>query len=250
VEATPNPLSEYGQQKLKGECITLQTCPNAAVLRIPLLYGPIEYFKESGVTALYPDLRSGVMKKADHFQKRYPTSTNDVSMVIAKMIDVYDGGKELQGIFHWQADECLTKFDMVQLIAELEELDASAVVASTSAPPYPCPEDTRLDCSRLIQELGIDPALFRTPIRKALRRSLDECMEKLTDTNAPIKNHGLAECMDNTDTTAPTKESADTVLISPLPVLSSVFQDFQCYLKTQMVEERCATVLKRKRLVL
>jgi dTDP-4-dehydrorhamnose reductase len=174
VDATPNPLSEYGQQKLEGERTTLQECPTAAVLRVPLLYGPMEYLKESGVTALYPDLQSGKTKAADHFQKRYPLYTKDLARVMSKMMEVYCQGALLQGIFHWQGEECLTKFDMVQLIAELENLDVSSIVPNTCPPPRPCPEDNCLDCSRLITELGIHPSEFRTPIREALRESFQD----------------------------------------------------------------------------
>jgi len=167
----PNPLSEYGKQKLEGERVTLQESPTAAVLRVPLLYGQMEFLKESGVTALYKDLSSGCMKKADHTQKRYPTYTPDVAMIIEKMMEVHCEGKQLQGIFHWQAAECLTKFDMVRLIAEILHADASAVLADTSEPKFPRPEDSCLDCSKLIETLDIDPTLFRTPIRYALRQS-------------------------------------------------------------------------------
>jgi S-adenosylmethionine synthetase len=171
TNAAPNPLSEYGQQKFEGEIATLQECATAAVLRVPLLYGQTEYLKESGVTALYADLASGLMKNADHFQKRYPTYTKDVARVMVKMVQSHCQGQQLQGTFHWQADECLTKFEMVQLLAELGNLDASSVLPIESPPPFPCPKDTLLDCSRLIDELGIDPSQFRTPIREALRES-------------------------------------------------------------------------------
>jgi dTDP-4-dehydrorhamnose reductase len=169
VDAAPNPLSEYGKQKAAGENATLRECPRAAVLRVPLLYGQMEHLKESAVTALYPALTDGSMKSADHLQKRYPTYTQDLALVIEKMIETHSSGKDLQGIFHWQADECLTKFDMVQAIAEVQNLDASAIVADLVPPPFQRPEDSRLDCSRLVQELDIDPEAFRTPFRDALR---------------------------------------------------------------------------------
>jgi S-adenosylmethionine synthetase len=168
TDATPKPLSEYGQQKLEGELATLQECPSAAVLRVPLMYGPIEHFNESGVTCLLPDLRSGEMKSADHWQKRYPTYTKDVARVVARMIEAHREGERLTGTFHWQADECLTKFDMVQLIASLSDHDASGVAPKADPPAYPTPKDSKLDCCRLINALGIDPADFRTPIREAL----------------------------------------------------------------------------------
>ena len=82
------------------------------------------------------------------------------AQVIEKMMEVHSSGRPLEGIFHWQGDECLTKYDMVQAIAELTHLDASAVAADTSAPKFPRPEDSRLDCSRLIQEALSDKRSF------------------------------------------------------------------------------------------
>jgi len=172
VTMRPNPLSEYGVQKLEGERIVLEV-QNSSVLRIPLLYGPVEYLKESAVTALYSDLQQG-LHKADHGQKRYPTYTCDVARVIGKMLDVRYAGKPLRGIFHWQGDECLTKYDMVQAISKVMGIDASGVVADLASPRFPRPEDSRLDCSRLALELNIEPSEFQTPFREALMASMKE----------------------------------------------------------------------------
>ena len=46
----PNPLNKYGQSKLEGENATLKYLPNCGVLRVPILYGPIEHLQESAVT--------------------------------------------------------------------------------------------------------------------------------------------------------------------------------------------------------
>ena len=118
VNDAPNPLSAYGRQKLEGEQILLQESPEAAVLRVPLLYGPMEYPKESSVTALYDSLLHG-LTKADHGQKRYPTFTCGAAKVLRKMEEAHCRGKNLKGVYHWQADECLTKYDMVRVIADI-----------------------------------------------------------------------------------------------------------------------------------
>ena len=46
----PNPLNKYGQSKLDGENVTLEFLPRSGVLRVPILYGPVEYIHESAVT--------------------------------------------------------------------------------------------------------------------------------------------------------------------------------------------------------
>lgn len=171
TDATPHPLSTYGEQKVEGENITLETCSSSCVVRVPLLFGPMEYMKESGVTALHIELEKGV-KKADHTQSRYPTYTPDVARVLKKMLQVNFQSKKLGGIYHWQANERLTKYDMIIEVASILQIESSEIVASLDAPKFPRPEDSRLECSRLEQDLGIgDGSAYRTSFHQALRHS-------------------------------------------------------------------------------
>jgi len=173
VDATPNPLGEYGTQKCEGERIVLREASSAVVLRVPLLYGPAEYLKESGVTAMYEELLKGI-QKADHLQKRYPTYTRDVARILRRMLEVhFSGGQGLIGIYHWQTDECFTKYDMVQTIAAIIERDGSGIEASTAKPKFPVPPDAKLDCGRLVAELGIDAAHYRTDFKEAVADCLN-----------------------------------------------------------------------------
>ena len=50
----PNPLNKYGQSKLEGENVALEFLPKSGVLRVPILYGPVEYIHESAVTGIPP----------------------------------------------------------------------------------------------------------------------------------------------------------------------------------------------------
>ena len=49
----PNPLNKYGKSKLEGERMLLTHHPVGGVLRIPILYGEVEYLGESAVTCKY-----------------------------------------------------------------------------------------------------------------------------------------------------------------------------------------------------
>lgn len=168
TDAEPHPLSLYGEQKLLGEAICREKSPLSAVLRVPLLYGPMEHLKESGVTSMYEELLKG-LAKADHLQRRYPTYTCDVARILGKMLDVQFGGtQKLSGIYHWQTNEAFTKYDMVQVIASIMDIDTTDIEASTAPSRFPSPPDSRLDCSRIEEELGIVAAEYRTPFREAL----------------------------------------------------------------------------------
>eukprot|EP00418_Pyrodinium_bahamense_P052416 CAMPEP_0179165860 /NCGR_PEP_ID=MMETSP0796-20121207/81471_1 /TAXON_ID=73915 /ORGANISM="Pyrodinium bahamense, Strain pbaha01" /LENGTH=1014 /DNA_ID=CAMNT_0020868431 /DNA_START=44 /DNA_END=3089 /DNA_ORIENTATION=- len=169
TDAAPNPLSEYGWQKLHGEQLALAACPQAAVLRVPLLYGPLESIRDSAVTSLYQDLRGGV-KEVDAWQVCYPTWAGDVAGVILAMLRLHQRGEHLRGIFHWQGSEPFTWHEMMMVVAEISGMDASNVAAVRSTPKMPLPRDTRLDCSRL--ESLVDTAALRTNFKEGLRSCL------------------------------------------------------------------------------
>lgn len=48
----PNPLNKYGKSKLAGEKVMQKNHPDGGILRVPILYGNVEYLKESAVTGL------------------------------------------------------------------------------------------------------------------------------------------------------------------------------------------------------
>lgn len=176
-----DPLSDYGEQKKEGEDHCRTSCPSSATVRVPLLFGPIEYVKESAVTNLYLELRKEGVKDIDHDQLRYPTYTCDVARVIEKMLEVHFSGKQLSGIYHWQAEEQLTKYDMVQKIAGLFELPATEdhIRQCMTPPAVPRPHDSRLDCSRLERDLGIDGKAYRTPFDEALKETFESIPKKI-----------------------------------------------------------------------
>lgn len=47
-----NPLNKYGKSKLAGEQVMQVYHPDGGILRVPILYGNVEYLKESAVTGV------------------------------------------------------------------------------------------------------------------------------------------------------------------------------------------------------
>lgn len=177
VDSPTNPLSEYGWHKLHGEQLTLAGCPGAAVLRVPLLYGPFNSVTDSAVISLYTDLKNGV-KEVDAWQQCYPTWTGDVAGVIRAMMNLHLSGECVHGIFHWQNDEPFTWHEMMLLVAEICGMDVSNIRAVHTAPSVPLPKDTRLDCSRL--EGLVDASQFRMSFREGLRACLESfCLTRI-----------------------------------------------------------------------
>jgi len=169
TNSKPNPLSEYGWHKLHSEQLAQAACPQAAVLRVPLLYGPLAAsLSESAVTSLCADLSNGI-REVDAWQQCYPTWTGDVASVLKNMVELHLAGECLQGIYHFQSSERFTWHEMMLIVAEVAGLDASGISAVRSPPATSLPRDTQLDCSRLTQLLGRCP---ETRLRDGLRQCL------------------------------------------------------------------------------
>ncbi len=116
---SPNPLNVYGRSKLEGERETLRHCPGtcvslscvclthmcqlsfyffkimcesichlsvgAVVLRVPVLFGEVEFVSESAVTSLWLKVEATESCTLDHCLQRFPTDTRDVAAVCRKL---------------------------------------------------------------------------------------------------------------------------------------------------------------------
>jgi len=188
-DAQPNPLNTYGDSKLAGERALVSVHPGAAILRVPLLLGPIEYIGETSVTALLDAIQKE-KPKLDNWQERFPTGTPDLARVLEAFCGVYmERGKvsasSCSGIFHWQANARHTKYTMACIIAELVGIDPGGFVRVDDAPAAgsaPRPQFERMLCGRLealLSEAGEgSPDSFRSDFQELLRHSLQPFLEK------------------------------------------------------------------------
>lgn len=172
VDAATHPLNAYGRSKLDGEIAIRNETASAAVLRVPILYGPCETLAESALTVTVPTLlhaTSAAPAVLDHWATRYPTHTADVAAVIRQLILRYLDEPSLNGVFHWSGDDPHTKYTLGLLMARILGVDA-ALIHPDSGPSSgaPRPQNAQLDTSRLAA-LGI---AAKTPLEPALREIL------------------------------------------------------------------------------
>jgi dTDP-4-dehydrorhamnose reductase len=164
-----NPLNEYGKLKLEGErrvAEILGEPPRAAILRIPLLYGPVESLAECSVTELATVLLRGKPRKVEDWARRYPLHVEDVAEAILKIVEAwarspekFDAARSSRGlpIYQLSGPKSYTKFEMVSIMARAFGIDASFVEPDPEPPRgAPRPKDCRLDTS-LIEALGYAP---------------------------------------------------------------------------------------------
>ena len=163
-----HPINAYGQSKLNGERAVLAAGSQAAILRVPILYGKVETLDESSVTVLAKNMlnaRPGQRLAMEHWATRYPTHTDDVAAVLRQMVEHRLAHPGFGGIFHWSGSEPMTKYDMALVFARQLGFDSERLIADATPPNgAPRPKDCHLDCSDL-ERLGIGQ---RTPFAAAL----------------------------------------------------------------------------------
>jgi S-adenosylmethionine synthetase len=170
VDSVPNPINTYGHSKVGGEEAVSNGNTDAAVLRVPILYGQIESLEESAVTIVAQAWKSNKPLGMDHWATRYPTYVNDVAVVCRQLLERKGEDPNLRGIFHWSGDEAMTKYEISRVIADILGKPQSQLEQRLQPPDNEAlrPRDCHLDCSRL-EALGIGQ---RTPFREALTQCL------------------------------------------------------------------------------
>jgi len=121
----PNPLSIYGKSKLEGEKVIFKHLTNAGVLRVPILYGPVEYLGESAVTTLLNNVLEKKPIKIDSWQVRYPTHVDDVAQACRKLCDRKSKYCGFGGTWHFSGEEAFTKYSLAKLMGEIFQIDTS-----------------------------------------------------------------------------------------------------------------------------
>ena len=58
----------------------------SCVLRIPVLYGNIEYLNESAVTCLLNLLKTKELSTVSNYERRYPSHVKDISRILCDLI--------------------------------------------------------------------------------------------------------------------------------------------------------------------
>jgi dTDP-4-dehydrorhamnose reductase len=167
-DSPTHPINAYGLSKLEGEHALQAAGCDAAILRVPILYGEVEELGESPVTVLAKNMlsaRPGERLAMEHWATRYPTHTSDVAAVLLQMVEQRLKDSAFKGIFHWSGDEPMTKYTMALAFAPLLDFDPARLVPEATPPSgAPRPKDCHLDASAL-EQLDIGQ---RTPFAAAL----------------------------------------------------------------------------------
>lgn len=133
------PINYYGFTKVKAEEIILQNAPNALIVRLPILYGKVDYhIRPLFLYQMMVSLRSDSAMPLDNWQIRFPTDVNYVAQAVQLLLM-----KRISGLVHISAGEPMTKYIWCCIIAEKLKLDkhllvSTNLIASKASRPYNC----------------------------------------------------------------------------------------------------------------
>lgn len=171
-DAKTNPLNDYGISKRDGEEKCMGVYKDMAILRVPILYGEIENLDESAVTTIFKLVQSGIPKQISDFERRYPTHTNDVAVVIKQIAEKSLSDRQVcQGIWHYSGKECFTKYTMALVMGEAFGIDTSHLkpVKEAMGGSAPRPYDSELDFSKTIAIFQCQATTFKDGIYDVLK---------------------------------------------------------------------------------
>lgn len=171
-DAPTCPLNAYGASKRDAEEAVRGQSPDAAILRVPILYGTVESLAESAVTVVAANLLAlppGGTLRVEDWATRYPTHTDDVAVVLRQMVEHREADPSFGGILHWSGNEAFTKYGMACRMADALGISRTRLVSDPSpGTGAPRPKDSHLDCSALAS-LGIGR---HTPFGPAIKAIL------------------------------------------------------------------------------
>jgi len=158
-DATPHPLSRYGQSKLDAEQLIQQANCKWAILRTILVYGVVADMSRSNIVLWAKGaLEKGEPLNVVNDQWRTPTLAEDLAeaCLLASL-------KEAEGIYHISGKDLLAIHELVEAVADFWNLDKSLInqISSSTlnqAAPRPARTGFVLDKARRV--LGYAPRSF------------------------------------------------------------------------------------------
>ncbi len=124
-----DPLSVYAMSKLEGERVTLDASRNNLVCRVSVVYGWDRLNRKSNfVTWIVDSLRKGQDIRLYDDQFVSPTYAPSAARDILEL-----GLGKLKGICHTSGPDCLSRYDIGNMAAEVFGLDASLIKAVRTA---------------------------------------------------------------------------------------------------------------------
>lgn len=159
-----NPVSYYGETKVRGEAIVMKSKIPWTIMRTCLVYGnTISGSRSNIISWVKQNLEQQKEIKVVSDQWRTPTFVGDLVKGIMLAIE-----KRAGGVFHIAGKDRLTPFDMALKTAAFFGLDHSLIKkvdASMFSQPARRPPITGFDISKAREVLGFEPLSFEEGLK-------------------------------------------------------------------------------------
>jgi len=159
----------------------------AIILRVPILYGPVDRLGESSVDTILKVLQDAKPDaKMNDIERRFPTHVDDVANVLLTLSRRWMENPEMCGTYHWSGDEEFTKFEMMGVLASAFGLSTAHVRRSTpeeeaAAGAATRPYNAHLATDKLRTTFGCrNRYTFRDGVYDALKEHVDVVASKET----------------------------------------------------------------------
>lgn len=159
-----NPIGVYGQSKLKGEELALDSNPKTIILRTSWLYSEFnKNFVKTMLNLFSQKEELGIV--ADQFGQ--PTNANDLAEAIMAIIEA---SHKTFGIFHFSNYPETTWFEFAKKIAEFSKSNIKLNPLTTEQYPTPAkrPKRSTMSLDKIEEAYKIEP--------KHWENSLEECI--------------------------------------------------------------------------
>ncbi len=157
--AVPNPVNFYGQSKLAGERLVLESGIPAAIVRTVLVYGVTSDMSRSNIVLwVKSNLEQGKPIRVVNDQFRTPTLAEDLATGCWLAAE-----QRARGVFHISGEEMMTPYALAIRTARFFGLDESLISptdASQFTQPARRPAKTGFVIAKAKSQLGYQPHSF------------------------------------------------------------------------------------------
>ena len=158
----PNPINAYGRTKLAGEQFLAQSGCSHCIIRVQWTYGRAG---TNFVAKLIARAQRDKDIKVVDDQRGSPTATVEVAKAIYRLLP-----QRPQGLFHFAAAGCVSRFEMAKFIFENLNMPVNLIGCKTSDFPSPAarPLNSCFNCGKIQALLDEPIAPWQIPLKQFL----------------------------------------------------------------------------------
>jgi len=158
-------ISVYARAKIEAEAVVAGIDPEAAILRVSVLYGRGNAAYPGFLDTVLAKWRAGEPMKFYTDQFRTPTFAPQVADAVRRLIERPGGG----GLLHLGGADRLSRYEFAQLVAAAVGAPANLVLPGSmydAAGAAPRGADCSLRSEKIRRSLGIEPMRCREGLRR------------------------------------------------------------------------------------